>query len=170
VIELEPPSDARVASYLRFIQALRDNAYAVWDSNTPREGESPAAFVARILRYAHDPDDGLVPATTYWAILDGEVVGRIALRHHLNASLEEFGGHVGYEVHPAFRRRGVATAMLRALIVHAKRRGMDRLLVTTAPDNGGSIGAITAAGGVLERTAFVQRVQRTTCYYWIALA
>jgi predicted acetyltransferase len=169
VIELVPPSDARVASYLRFIDAMRAHGDTVWEAHAPRGAETTSDFVARVRRYAHEADEGMVPATSYWAVREGEVVGRIALRHHLNDALEEFGGHVGYEVHPAYRRRGVGTAMLRALLVRAKDRGMDRLLVTCSPDNLGSVGVIVANGGVLARTAYVERVQRETAYYWIAL-
>ena len=48
-------------------------------------------------------------------VINGQVVGRIALRHYLTEKLKEFGGHIGYEVRPSVRRTGVATELLRLL-------------------------------------------------------
>ena len=107
--------------------------------------------------------------SVYWAACEGAVVGRIALRHYLDASLEEFGGHVGYEVRPSFRRKGIGTEMLRQLLGLPRAKEIGRLLVTCAPDNIGSNKTIIANGGVLDRTALVDRLRRQTNYYWIDL-
>jgi predicted acetyltransferase len=110
-----------------------------------------------------------VPDTVHWAILDGVVVGRIALRHLLDENLRRFGGHVSYEVRPSARRRGVATGMIRLLLETPRARSIGRLLVTCAPDNTGSVKAILANGGALEKTALVEAIGRETSYYWIDL-
>lgn len=169
MLELQRPSPELVASYLDSVAEMRSLGEKIWDGMTPRASESPADFVQRLLRAEHSPEPGFVPESVYWAVLDGVVVGRIALRHYLNASLEEFGGHVGYEVRPSVRRRGIATEMLRQLLRTLKARELGRLLLTCAPDNIASNRTIVANGGVLSRTAFVERVQRQTNYYWIDL-
>ena len=97
------------------------------------------------------------------------MVGRIVLRHELTPDLREFGGHIGYEVRPSFRRRGVAGEMLRLVLKTPKAREIGMILLTCAPGNVASIKTITANGGVLEKTAWVERVQRDTCYYWISV-
>ena len=43
---------------------------------------------------------GRVPESVFWGVVDGEYVGRVSLRHFLNPHLEQWGGHIGYEVRP----------------------------------------------------------------------
>ena len=57
---------------------------------------------------------GFVPATTYFC-LDTErdiLVGAVNIRHRLNESLLQDGGHIGDGVRPSERRRGYATRMI----------------------------------------------------------
>lgn len=169
MITLQRPSAELVASYLDSIAEMRDLGETIWDGWVPRAPESPSDFVRRLLRAEHSPNSGRVPDSVYWAVSDGAVVGRIALRHHLHASLEQFGGHIGYEVRPSSRRKGIGKEMLRQLLELPKAKEIGRLLLTCAPDNIGSNKTIIANGGVLDRTAFVDRLQRQTNYYWIDL-
>jgi len=168
-MELRRPSIALVASYLESIAEMTALGEVIWESMIPRAGESLDEFVERVLSSEDRPEPGRVADSCYWAVEGEVVVGRIALRHHLTASLEEFGGHIGYEVRPSFRRRGVASEMLRQLLDLPRARAMGRILVTCAPDNVGSNKAIVACGGVLTRTAFVEKWQRQTNYYWFDL-
>jgi len=169
MLSLHRPSTELVPSYLGSIAEMRDLGETIWDGWLPEASESPSHFVQRLARAEHAPEPGRVAESVYWAVSDGVVVGRIALRHHLNASLEEFGGHIGYEVRPSFRRKGIGKDMLRQLLELPKAREIGRLLVTCAPDNVASAATITANGGVLARTAFVQERQRLTSYYRIDL-
>jgi predicted acetyltransferase len=93
---------------------------------------------------------GYVPSTTWWLVDDGGYLGRIAVRHRLTPFLLEVGGHIGYDVRPSARRRGHATAMLRAVLPHARSLGIDRALVTCDDDNIGSRKVIEAGGGIFE--------------------
>jgi predicted acetyltransferase len=93
---------------------------------------------------------GWVDGTYRWMVVDGEVVGRISLRHSLTPWLLEVGGHIGYAVRPSARRRGHATAALGLMLGVAAERGIDPVLVTCDDDNVGSRKVIEANGGVLE--------------------
>jgi predicted acetyltransferase len=97
------------------------------------------------LRPAH-----FVPATTLWWVEGGEYLGRLAIRHRLTAFLLEKGGHIGYDVRSSARRRGHATAMLRAALPVAHGLGIGSALVTCDVDNVGSRKVIEANGGVFE--------------------
>ena len=110
---------------------------------------------------------GRVPASFYLGVVDGEIVGRISIRHDLNDFLFNFGGHIGYMVRPVHRRKGYATAMLRQAKDIAKSLGIDRALVTCNDDNLGSIAVIESQGGVLEN--IVDENGRELRRYWIAL-
>jgi predicted acetyltransferase len=71
-----------------------------------------------------------VPATFLVAEAEGQIVGRVSIRHELNACLAEVGGHIGYGVRPGFRRRGYATAIMRQSLAVASSIGLERVLVT----------------------------------------
>jgi predicted acetyltransferase len=91
-----------------------------------------------------------VPSSTLWWVDGTEYLGRLGLRHRLNHELLEHGGHIGYDVRRSARRRGHATAMLRAALPIAAALGIDRVLVTCDDNNVGSRTVIETCGGVFE--------------------
>ncbi|MFC4615693.1 GNAT family N-acetyltransferase [Cellulomonas algicola] len=93
---------------------------------------------------------GRVPATFLVADVGGVLVGRVSVRHALNEALALVGGHIGYAVRPAHRRRGYATQMLRQSLVVARSVGVERALVTCDDDNVASARTIERCGGVLQ--------------------
>jgi predicted acetyltransferase len=104
----------------------------------------------RRLREGDDMPEGLVASTFLVAEVDGEIVGSTSLRFELNEYLATFGGHIGYCVRPAFRRRGYAAAMLGSMLSQAHARGIERVLVTCLDSNVASAGVIERQGGVFE--------------------
>ena len=135
-LELRRPHDDLVSSYFEFIDEMKQAGDRMWDGIIPRPDESACDFVQRKLTADINADPGRGPETTYWACLrDLTVVGRIALRHVLNEQWREFGGHIGYEVRPQYRRKGFATEMLRQLLLTPKAQEIGKLLVTCAPAN-----------------------------------
>ncbi len=110
-----------------------------------------ASYVAALRSEAKTPPAaGFVLCTTWWWVEGPDYLGRIALRHRLTDWLRDFGGHIGYDVRPTARRRGHATAMLRAVLPHAHAVGIDPALLTCDLDNTVSRKVIEASGGVLE--------------------
>jgi predicted acetyltransferase len=109
-------------------------------------------YVARLGGLARGPGvpDGRVAATFLVAEVGGQVVGRTSIRHALNDYLAAVGGHIGYGVRPAFRRRGYATEILRQSLARAAWLGVERALVTCDIDNAGSASVIERCGGILE--------------------
>jgi predicted acetyltransferase len=166
-LALVRPSLDAYTSYAHFIDEMRAAGDTIWPSRVPAAGETVASFVARLLQKETIAEPPAVTETVYWAVLDGRVVGVIALRHRLTEKLARFGGHVGYEVRPSARRRGVATGMLRLLLATERARAIGRVLVTCAPDNAGSRKAIEANGGALEGVVYSEEARRETCRYWI---
>lgn len=55
-----------------------------------------------------------------FAFEGNELVGRVHIRHRLNSYLLLRGGHIGYAVRPAFRRRGTATHLLQVGLDHLR--------------------------------------------------
>jgi predicted acetyltransferase len=94
--------------------------------------------------------EGHVPSTTLWWVQDDEFLGRLAIRHRLTPHLREAGGHIGYDVRPPARRRGHATAMLRAALPVAHGLGIASALITCDATNLASRKVIEANGGVID--------------------
>ncbi|MGL4176430.1 MAG: GNAT family N-acetyltransferase [Dermatophilaceae bacterium] len=116
--------------FVRFVQWRRDR----------ERGDSPRPT-------------GHVPCTFFWLVDEAEpavYLGSISVRHRLTPFLLELGGHVGYSVRPAARRRGIATEALRLVLPEAAALGVDPALLTCDEDNHGSVRVIEANGGVLE--------------------
>jgi len=107
-----------------------------------------------------------VAATFLVADVGGVIVGRTSIRHALNDFLANEGGHIGYGVLRAHRRRGYATEILRQSLIVARAEGVDRVLVTCDDDNVGSATVIERCGGVLDSKGEASdgtRIRR----YWI---
>ncbi|MDE3133924.1 MAG: GNAT family N-acetyltransferase [Acidobacteriota bacterium] len=96
---------------------------------------------------------GWVASTFLAATAERRLVGRVSIRHELNNWLATYGGHIGYAVLPAVRRRGYGTEILRQSLVVARALGIDEVLVTCDVDNLASAGVIEACGGVFESVA-----------------
>jgi predicted acetyltransferase len=96
------------------------------------------------------------------AQVGADLVGRVSIRHELNVFLTEIGGHIGFGVRPARRRRGYAGEILGQALVIARALGVDAALVTCDEDNVVSARVIEGAGGVFED------IRARTRRYWIA--
>ena len=99
----------------------------------------------------------------------GQLVGRASIRHTIDHEfLAEFGGHIGYAVRPAYRRRGYATAILRRSLERARELGIDEALLTCDDSNAASAATIERCGGVFERITVFQGTPRRR--YWVPTA
>ena len=112
----------------------------------------------------------LVPESVLWLVQDETLIGRVSVRHELNASLRELGGHIGYEIRPSRRRQGYGTRALRLALPFAKTLGIERALLTCDADNLGSREIIEKNGGVLQDEFQPAGSSRPHRRYWIDLS
>ncbi len=95
-------------------------------------------------------DGWKVPQTIYWLYADGKPVGMGKLRHALTEALRKGGGHIGYAIAPEERNRGYGKLLLRGMLREARKKGIERVLVTVHNDNEASIRVAMGCGGVIE--------------------
>ena len=108
-----------------------------------------------------------VPNTYYVGVVDGVIIGRLSLRHRLNDFLSRVGGHIGYGVVPAHRRRGYATEMLRQSLPICASLQIQRVLITCDVDNVGSRKVIEHCGGIFEGVTDYPDLRIQKRRYWI---
>ncbi|MDN3309311.1 GNAT family N-acetyltransferase [Microbacterium oryzae] len=164
VLSLRFPGPADEAACRRLHEQLAAENFAFL------QAEGTWKQICAAVRREHEGVDiapGRVRSSWLVADVDGEVVGRVSIRHVLNDFLLNEGGHVGYAVGPEYRRRGYATDILRLAVADLAARGVERVLVTCDDTNTASAGVIEKLGGILEdvrpgRSALKRR-------YWIVV-
>lgn len=116
---------------------------------------------------------GIVPQTDFWLVRRDPsgpmILGASSLRHALNESLRDIGGHIGYDVRPSERRKGYGTQLLAMTLPHARALGLTRVLLTCDSDNVASARIIEHNGGVLASQSVSPRSGVLVSRYWIEL-
>ena len=139
---------------LRRFESIPD--WLDWVERMKREETTPAEFV---------------PASQYIYVRedDGKVVGVLQIRRRFNEYLEKYAGHIGYSVCPSERRKGYATAMLRAALPLCRELGIRDVLIACLTDNEASRRTILRCGGVYESTVHEPSRNVDLERYWIHL-
>lgn len=154
-LELRRPSPELAASFVEMRDAFLADGDDRW--SPPKALEVTTIAHTDVIGYIHLVNDwaegknlpnGWVPADEFWIVKDGVVVGSVGIRHRLNDWLSKFGGHIGYDVHPAYRNQGIATAALKEALLLLAQRGEPEALVTCNDDNLASARVIEKCGGV----------------------
>lgn len=105
-----------------------------------------------------------VPTSHFWLRLGDDLVGTLRVRHYLSPAVEERAGHVGYDISPAFRRRGLGFEILRLGLIEATTLGIGDVLAICGQSN-------AASRRILERHgAVVEKVRDGEVWYWIKRA
>lgn len=107
--------------------------------------------------------DGVAPHTIYWLYCDDFPVGFSNLRHELTEKSRKQGGNIGYAISPEYRGKGFGKEILKLTLDEARKKGLDKVLLTTKVYNHMSRKIIEFNSGVLEKEV------EGTCYYWINL-
>lgn len=110
--------------------------------------------------------ESFVPETEYWLIDDDKFIGRLSIRHNLTKSLEEIGGHIGYDIRPSQREKGYGTEILKLALPKARDLGLDKVLLTCLETNEASKKIIEKNGGIY-KDYFINDKGNKTLHYWI---
>jgi len=111
-----------------------------------------------------------VAQTVYFLVKNrGYLIGSSRLRHTLTPSLENEGGHIGYDIRPSQRGKGYATLLLSMMLEEARGLGLSKVLVTCDEDNIASARVIEKNGGKLIDKVVAEEGGQLVRRYWIEL-
>lgn len=111
-----------------------------------------------------------VPQSTYCLVAhDGRAVGLVRVRHRLNAVLFQYGGHIGYYVHPSERGKGYGRSALELGLEKLRQLNVDRALLTVNPANTLSKRVVLANGGSQDGQGVDPVSGEIVDRYWIQL-
>jgi len=155
-------------AFLNWIEDWK-NQDLIWATFAWKPGMSHAEHL-NILEIQKDknkiPADR-VPSTMLYAFVDGEIVGRLNIRHELNDNLLQRGGHVGYSVSPKHREKGYATEIFRQGLYFCQKLGLDKILVTCGDENVASWKIIEKFSGSLENRFLDSTGKEFVRRYWM---
>lgn len=108
-----------------------------------------------------------VPETRLWMVKDGEVIGLVSIRNRLNWHLEKWGGHISFSIRPSIRGKGFGKKILLKALPYANYLGVEKALMTIAPNNVAAIRIVESCGGELidEKPKTDQFPAR--CRFWL---
>jgi predicted acetyltransferase len=132
-----------------------------------------SAYVASLHKYAAGQElaAGHVPQSVYWLVSEGQLLlGTTSIRHRLNEQLSHEGGHIGYNIRPSYRRRGLGTLQLRLVLPKARGLGLQKVLITCDMDNIASSKIIEKNGGILENRVISRTSGKLVSRYWVNLS
>ncbi|SUC10302.1 Predicted acetyltransferase [Pasteurella canis] len=100
-----------------------------------------------------------------WHNNENRMIGMINIRHELPPHLLQYGGHIGYSIHPQEWRKGYATEMLALALEKTDELGIKEVMISCDKDNIASSRVIIKNNGVLENEIRLDGkiIQR----YWI---
>ncbi|MGF1777302.1 GNAT family N-acetyltransferase [Vibrio nomapromontoriensis] len=130
-----------------------------------------SGYVQRLLDEAQGVNlkQGYVPCSHFWLVHQGTIVGAIRIRHRIDTpflSLE--AGHIGYDIAPRFRGRGLGKRMLAEALPNARQLGLAQVMITADEDNMASRGVIEANGGILQDVVMGKVFPNLLARYWLS--
>ena len=133
--------------------------------------ETFEGYVAMFKNAANGVDltEGYVPHSTFWLVMNDQILGVSNLRHRVTEELLRYGGHIGFGIRPSARRRGYGAELLRATLLEAGKLGLRRLRVTCDRNNAASARTIVSNGGELDSEEFIPERNRVISRYWIQI-
>ena len=166
-MQLTKPTIENKKAALDFRQAFFDiGEYIIHGDNCLDEAETYEDWLVWLDDIKAGKHDYYLPSSTFFAVVDDNIVGIVDIRHSLNDFLINVGGHIGYSVHPNERLKGYTIEILRLALEKCQQMEINPVLITCDKDNIGSQKTIINNGGVLENE-FIDENGKITLRFWV---
>ena len=126
--------------------------------------DSSDAYLERRIAYSKGEGlpEGWTPASTYFCIGSGQILGVIRVRHGTSPYIHDVIGHIGYETLPQARGRGVASYMLYWVQRHVLT---ESAIITCDCNNVASQKVIEKCGGQFLNTFYSEQDEQKVLRY-----
>lgn len=174
-IRLVTPNPSLKNSFIRYYEEYEaiEDANAKVYKDMYRHGKED---FEKYLQFLEDRSKGIgVPegwtaSHTYWMVRnDSELLGIVRIRPDLCSNyLEQYIGHIGYDIRPSERGQGFGTEILRLALQEAKRFDLTDVLILCSSDNSASRMIILKNNGLYESN-IEDETGEVLERYWIKL-
>lgn len=126
--------------------------------------DSSDAYLKRRVAYSKGEKlpEGWTPASTYFCIDSGQILGVIRVRHGTSEYIHDVIGHIGYETLPQARGRGIASHMLSWVQRYVL---VESAIITCDCNNIASQKVIEKCGGQFLNTFYSEQDQQEVLRY-----
>lgn len=172
MMKLVKPNSAFLDQIAEYKKAFQKSREVLHGSCFLTEAHSIEQWIEVVEKFwsAETVPNGYAPCGTWLLIResDKQMVGITNLRFELNSAfLQNYGGHIGYSIKPAERRKGYGSKLLELTLKEAKKQHITRVLITCDDNNIASARVIEANNGKLENTLWNENEEILFRRYWI---
>jgi len=131
------PSLERKNSFLEMYLTYQKFGEADWCVSYTDALTDFSGMVDRLINHSKGigiPSDW-VPTSHFWLIHEDRVGGTLRIRHRLTPVVAEKAGHIGYDIAPPLRGRGLGHEILRLGLNEANKLGIEDIMAICAETN-----------------------------------
>ena len=173
MIQLIVPNEKYLSSYAEAYDEYVEHGVSTYSFTDPSSCDIFEKFDN--YRYERNLRPDRVGSDCYWLVDDEKTrfIGEVVIRHRLNDTLLQRGGHIGYGIRYSEWNRGYGTRMLTLALEKAKEMRISPVLITCNDDNAASAKVIEKNGFTLENKVIASNShdgkEHLTRRYWKTL-
>ncbi|OED63858.1 GNAT family N-acetyltransferase [Vibrio tasmaniensis ZS-17] len=147
-------------AFHRYVNACSEDGLDIYTGIS----DSSDAYLKRRIAYSKGEclPEGWTPASTYFCIDSGQILGVIRVRHGTSEYIHNVIGHIGYETLPQARGQGIASHMLSWVQCHVLT---ENAIITCEHGNVASQKVIEKCGGQFLNTFYSEQDKHEVLRY-----
>ncbi|MEZ8042098.1 GNAT family N-acetyltransferase [Vibrio sp. 1F263] len=148
------------SAFYHYVNACSEDGLEIYTGIS----DSSDTYLKRRVAYSKGEElpEGWTPASTYFCIDSGQILGVIRVRHGTSEYIHDVIGHIGYETLPQARGQGIASHMLSWVQRHVLT---ENAIITCEYGNVASQKVIEKCGGQFLNTFYSEQDKHEVLRY-----